>query len=78
MLEAELERFFIEDRRVQPSRGHLARDREVVRLEPRTMDVSAYLASHPNEVVTREQLERDVWHGATGVAAPVVHSEDRE
>ncbi len=28
------------------------------------MEVLVYLASHPAEVVTREELERDVWHGA--------------
>jgi TolB-like protein/DNA-binding winged helix-turn-helix (wHTH) protein/Tfp pilus assembly protein PilF len=44
--------------------GVLARGKETARLEPKAMEVLVYLAAHPNEVVTREQLERDVWQGA--------------
>ncbi len=44
--------------------GTLSRGEEVVRLEPRSMEVLLYLASRPGEVVTREELEQDVWRGA--------------
>jgi TolB-like protein/DNA-binding winged helix-turn-helix (wHTH) protein/Tfp pilus assembly protein PilF len=56
--------FFIEDWRVLPAEGLLTRGNETERLEPKAMEVLAYLASRPGEVVTREELERDVWHGA--------------
>jgi TolB-like protein/DNA-binding winged helix-turn-helix (wHTH) protein len=56
--------FFVDDWRASPSVGVLARGSETARLEPKAMDVLVYLAARPNEVVTREQLERDVWHGA--------------
>ncbi|MGD9096084.1 MAG: transcriptional regulator, partial [Chromatiales bacterium] len=44
--------------------GTLSRGEEVVRLEPRSMEVLRYLASRQGEVVTREELEHDVWRGA--------------
>lgn len=56
--------FFINDWRVSPSEGLLTRSNETERLEPKAMEVLVYLASHPGEVITREDLERDVWHGA--------------
>ena len=56
--------FFVDDWTVSPQEGILSRDGETVRLEPKTMEVLVYLASRPNEVITREELERDVWHGA--------------
>jgi TolB-like protein/DNA-binding winged helix-turn-helix (wHTH) protein len=37
---------------------------ETVRLEPKTMEVLVYFASRPSEVITRDELERDVWRGA--------------
>jgi TolB-like protein/DNA-binding winged helix-turn-helix (wHTH) protein/thioredoxin-like negative regulator of GroEL len=36
----------------------------MVRLEPKAMEVLVYFASRPGEVITREELEREVWHGA--------------
>ncbi len=56
--------FFVDDWRASPSLGLLARGNEIARLEPKAMDVLVYLAARPNQVVSREQLERDVWHGA--------------
>ncbi len=56
--------FLIHDWRVFPQEGLLARDNETVRLEPKAMEVLAYLASRPGEVVTREELEHEVWRGA--------------
>lgn len=56
--------FLIDDWRVSPPEGLLTRGGELVRLEPKAMEVLVYLASRPGEVITREELERDVWHGA--------------
>jgi len=56
--------FFIGDWRVSPGEGLLSRGKEVVHLEPKVADVLTYLAAHPHEVVTRDELEKAVWHGA--------------
>ena len=49
---------------VRPASDEIADDRSVVRIEPKAMDVLVYLAAHEGRVVSREELERDVWHGA--------------
>lgn len=56
--------FFIGDWHVAPREGLLSRGEEVVHLEPKVVDVLVYLASHHGQVITREELERAVWHGA--------------
>jgi len=56
--------FILEDWRVTPAEGTLINHNETVHLEPKVMDVLVYFADHPGSVITREQLERDVWHGA--------------
>jgi TolB-like protein/DNA-binding winged helix-turn-helix (wHTH) protein len=49
--------------RVDPGRNELSRDGEVVRLEPKAVEVLAYLAGRPGEVVPREELLGAVWPG---------------
>jgi adenylate cyclase len=56
--------FELNDWLVSPMEGTLSRGEELVRLEPRSMEVLIYLVSRRGEVVTREELERDVWRGA--------------
>jgi TolB-like protein/DNA-binding winged helix-turn-helix (wHTH) protein/tetratricopeptide (TPR) repeat protein len=56
--------FRILDWRVSPTEGLLVRGTEVVHLEPKTMEVLVYLASRAGQVVTRDELESDVWRGA--------------
>ncbi len=56
--------FYIGDWQVSPAQGLLTRGSESAHLEPKAMEVLVYLASRPAEVVTREELERDVWRGA--------------
>lgn len=43
--------------------NELSRADEVVRLEPKVMEVLAFLAAHPGEVVSREALLAAVWPG---------------
>lgn len=43
--------------------GRLQRQGAEVKLEPKVMKVLVYLANHPNKVVTREELETNVWTG---------------
>jgi TolB-like protein/DNA-binding winged helix-turn-helix (wHTH) protein len=49
---------------VSPSEGVLRRGEEIVRLEPKAMEVLVYLIARAGEVVTRDDIEREVWHGA--------------
>lgn len=44
-----------------PDRNAIERRGEVVRLEPRMMDLLVYLAERPNEVLSAEQIISDVW-----------------
>lgn len=56
--------FIIDGWRVSPAEGVLSRGGETVHLEPKVMEVLVYFAARPGEVISREMLERDVWHGA--------------
>lgn len=46
---------------VDPGLGRIMLGEEEVRLEPKTMDVLVYLAEHAGEVVTRRELEDNIW-----------------
>jgi len=56
--------FVIDGWRVSPDEGLLTRGDDIVHLEPKVMEVLLYFVSRPGQVVTREELERDVWRGA--------------
>jgi len=56
--------FFIDDWWISPSEGLLKKGDYLVHLEPKVMEVLVYLAARQGEVVMREEIERDVWHGA--------------
>ena len=49
---------------VDPAAGQIAKGGLAVKLEPKVMEVLGYLAHRQGELVTREDLERDVWRGA--------------
>lgn len=49
---------------VIPGSGEIHSGETVVRVEPKVMDVLVYLAQHQGEVVSRDELERQVWRGA--------------
>jgi DNA-binding winged helix-turn-helix (wHTH) protein len=49
---------------VEPKGGLLRRGADLVRVEPKVMDVLVYFAERAGEVVSREEPERDVWRGA--------------
>jgi TolB-like protein/DNA-binding winged helix-turn-helix (wHTH) protein/Flp pilus assembly protein TadD len=57
-------RFRVHDWLVEPDQGRLSQGDESVRIEPKVMEVLVYLAGRRGEVVTREELEREVWRGA--------------
>ena len=58
------QRFSLDDWQVSAPEGVLLRGSEEVRIEPKVMEVLVYFASRQGEVITRDELERDVWHGA--------------
>ncbi|TAM43475.1 MAG: tetratricopeptide repeat protein [Gammaproteobacteria bacterium] len=60
---APAEAFHVADWEVQPSSNRIRRGDTEVKLEPKVMALLAYLAGRRNELVTREQLEREIWGG---------------
>ncbi|MDH5517108.1 MAG: winged helix-turn-helix domain-containing protein [Gammaproteobacteria bacterium] len=56
--------FLINDWQVLPEQGVISRGDEIVHLEPKVMEVLAYFASRAGDVISREELEQDVWRGA--------------
>ena len=55
------EDFLLAEWLVQPRLNRLSSGARTVQLEPRTMDVLAYLASHAGRVVPREEILEGVW-----------------
>src|SRR5262245_1603937 len=53
----------IGDWSVEPALDALRRGGEIVRLEPKAMELLVFLASRPGEVVSREELLAAVWPG---------------
>jgi len=49
--------------RVDPTTDEISRGAEIHKLEPRTMRLLLYLASHPGQVVDLQQLLDEVWSG---------------
>jgi adenylate cyclase len=58
------QRYTLGDWVVDPAGCRIAADGATVHLEPKVMEVLAYLVSHQGQLVTREALEQDVWRGA--------------
>jgi TolB-like protein/tetratricopeptide (TPR) repeat protein len=58
--------FHLGDWLVEPSLNRLTRAEDVHHLRPRLMDLLVFLAQHPNQVVTKDQLLEYVWHQRFG------------
>jgi DNA-binding winged helix-turn-helix (wHTH) protein len=54
--------FRINDWLVQPQINSVERDGKTWHLEPKVMQVLVHLASHPNEVLSKDRLLEAVWH----------------
>jgi DNA-binding winged helix-turn-helix (wHTH) protein len=54
--------FHINDWLVQPQINSVERDGKTWHLEPKVMQVLVHLASHPNEVLSKDRLLEAVWH----------------
>lgn len=48
---------------VEPSSGRICKNGVEVKLEPKVMEVLAYLAQHQGTVVSHEMLEAEIWTG---------------
>jgi transcriptional activator of cad operon len=48
---------------VDPAAGHISRDGEIVRIEARTMRLLLHLAQHAGDVVSIDELLKEVWSG---------------
>ena len=46
---------------VERNLDRLSRDGKTVQIEPKAMEVLAYLAAHPGEVLSRDAILRAVW-----------------
>ena len=64
MQSSDKENFVINGWQVSPPAGLIEKDDIIVHLEPKVMEVLVYLASRQGEVVTRDEIEKDVWRGA--------------
>ncbi len=59
--ESRSEVFLIGDFEVNPATNTICKDNLTVKLEPRAMSLLRYLAHRPGTVVSREELEREIW-----------------
>ena len=57
------EPFLIGDFEVDPATHSICKGDRAIKLEPRAMELLLYLAERPGTVVSREELEREVWKG---------------
>ena len=48
---------------LDPSRGELSRDGLPIQLEPKVLDLIVWLATHPGQLVSRDDLIEHVWNG---------------
>lgn len=58
-----IDTFTVADWRIDPLSNSITRGEVVHRIEPKAMQVLAYLASRAGQVVTRRELEKRVWAG---------------
>lgn len=49
--------------RLDPQRGELNKDGVPIPLEPKVLDLIVWLATHPGQLVSREDLIENVWNG---------------
>ena len=57
-------RYYVGEWLVEPEQNRLVRGSESAKLDPKAIQVLSFLADHPNEVLTKEQIFGAVWDGA--------------
>lgn len=53
--------FYLGDWHVSPVTNELSKDGNTIKIEAKVMDVLLFLSEHPDQLITREQLEQAVW-----------------
>ena len=56
-------KFSVGNYRVEPSTLRVTGDGQAVRLEPKAMQVLVYFAEHAGQVISRAELEEQIWQG---------------
>ena len=57
------DQFYIADWFVDPSICQISRGEESARLEPKVMDLLVYMANRPGDVLSRDEIQDNVWQG---------------
>ena len=57
------ESFLINEWEVSPATLSIQKGEKIVKLEPKVMQVLAFLANRPGEVISRQELEDHIWEG---------------
>ena len=55
--------FMLADWHIDPASCRISKGDKTIRLEPKVMEVLVYLASNPEHVISREELEEKIWTG---------------
>ncbi|WP_299871739.1 winged helix-turn-helix domain-containing tetratricopeptide repeat protein [uncultured Cocleimonas sp.] len=55
--------FLVAGWEVSPDTLRIQKGSRSVKLEPKVMQVLVFLANHPGEVISRQELEEDIWRG---------------
>jgi TolB-like protein/class 3 adenylate cyclase len=55
--------FFVADWHIDPSACQISQGNKSVKLEPKVMDLLVYMSKRPGEVLTRDDMEENVWQG---------------
>ncbi len=57
-------RFYVGEWLVEPEQSRLVRGSETTKVDPKAIQVLSFLAQHPDEVLTKEEIIGSVWDGA--------------
>ncbi len=57
-------RFYVGEWLVEPEQSRVVRGSETAKLDPKAIQVLSFIADHPSEILTKEQIFGAVWDGA--------------
>ena len=66
--------FFLGEWRVEAALGRISRDDEIVKIDPRNMEVLLLLATRPGQVVSQIEIEKAVWSDVVVTSSSVYQS----
>ncbi|MCB1684246.1 MAG: winged helix-turn-helix domain-containing protein [Pseudomonadales bacterium] len=56
-----MDEFRVDGWLIAPGRNTISKGTRAQKLEPRVMDLLVYFATHPNQVLSRDQILENVW-----------------